>query len=420
MSIRVVHISGTKLSSGAGRGTLWLHQGLLSLGVDSFILAQEAGDYASDRIVSLVDGFFGWARQRALPRIDRLPAYRYPLKNKRSFSPGWLGNNLSHHPLVQSADLINLHWVNNGMLGIDNIAQFRQPVVWTVRDMWPFTGGCHYSLSCEKYTTTCGACPVLGSSRTRDLSTARQHKKLGVFGQLPLTWAPISPWIGESLKASAVFRPHHGYRQIMNCVDTEQFYPESKPEACRRLGIPKGGKKVVLCGAIGIHAPYKGFSLFRRAMEQLWQSDEGYLFVFFGGLDQEMLQGFEGDYLSLGYLDNEKLRLAYSAADLFVIPSIQEAFGKTLVEAMACGTPGLSIAETGPGDLVEHERSGIRVESPTPNALMEGIKYFFALPAAQRNEMGEEARRQALSRFSPEKIAGQYLELYQETIAKAR
>lgn len=421
--MKIVHISGTKLFSGAGRGVLWLHQGLQKLGLNSKVLSQEISEeqLAEEQDVYSLIGpdKATWLRQRLLPRIDRLLLLPYGVINKRLFSPGVVGNNISHHPLVRQADIVHLHWVNNGMLGVKDIVSINKPIVWTVRDMWPFTGGCHYSLECEKYTTGCGACPVLKSSTVNDLSSRRFSAKQAAFGALPIVWAPISPWVADCLQASPIYNPDtHSIRQIMNCVNMDNFFPEDKLAARLRLGIPADGRKIILSGAINSSNPYKGFSHYQRAVDFLESNKSNYHFVFFGQVEPSALQRFAGRCTSLGYIqDDALLRSAYVAADVFVAPSIQEAFGKTLVEAMACGTPVVCFDATGTGALVEHEVSGYTATSFEPASLAQGIRYICELSTVNYQIMADTARLLAVKRFSAENVAREYHALYQQILS---
>ncbi len=419
-ALKILHLSGTRLFSGAGRGVLWLHQGLRGLGVDSHVLSQEAPPDAEAGIYSLIGKDRpSWLKQRLLPRLDRLPLFRYPLKNKRLFSPGVLGNDLAEHPLVKAADIVHLHWINNGMLGVRNISALNKPLVWTVRDMWPFTGGCHYSLDCTKYTTGCGACPVLESAADPDLSSRRFAAKRSAFAALPIHWVPISPWMADCLRQSPIYHPAgHAVHQIMNCVNMDLFFPEDKHLARQRLGLPDDGRKLVLSGAINSANPYKGFGQYQRAMELLEAEGPDIHFVFFGRVDPAALAPLAGRYTALGYVEDDAyLRLAYAAADVFVAPSIQEAFGKTIVEAMACGTPVVCFNATGTGALVEHLVSGYAAPPFAPEGLAAGVRHICALSPAAYAAMATAAQQQAVERFSATAVAREYRTLYQQILS---
>jgi len=124
---------------------------------------------------------------------------------------------------------------------------------------------------------------------------------------------------------------------------------------------------------------------------------------------------------SLGYLDStEDLRAAYSAADVFVAPSRMDAFGKTLVEAMLCGTPVVCFDAGGPKDIVEHRVTGYLAEPFSPEDLARGIRWVLEQSPGVQADMCRNAQSQARERFDSRVIAEQYLELYRDIMRSAK
>jgi glycosyltransferase involved in cell wall biosynthesis len=219
----------------------------------------------------------------------------------------------------------------------------------------------------------------------------------------------ISNWLSSCAGDSHLF---HGFQieTIANNIDTDRFFPVGTKSARRILGLPEG-KRVILTGAQHVGVPYKGFDLFVEATRGLSREDVHLLLV--GKLSVDDLSLLRQSHTSLGFLsDDVSLRLAYSAADVFVAPSRMEAFGKTLVEAMACGTPVVCFDATGPGDIVKHEVTGYKARPFAAEDLRCGIQWVLEQDFAAHERLRKDARERALALFDSQIIAQQYAELY--------
>jgi glycosyltransferase involved in cell wall biosynthesis len=221
----------------------------------------------------------------------------------------------------------------------------------------------------------------------------------------------ISNWIYQEAKKSILFKDHD-IRLIHNNVSTDEYFPISKSLAKQILGISPN-KKLVLTGSLDLYQPWKGFDLFENALKNINTNDfEIYLF---GAESKNIL------YKSFGLLhDTISLRLAYSAADVFVAPSRMEAFGKTLTEAMACGTPVVCFDATGPKDIVEHKRTGYKAKPFDTKDLAEGINWVLKLNHAEYQNYCRQARERVLKYFDTRVIASQYTELYKDMLSEKK
>lgn len=410
--MKVVHLVGGELSGGAARGAYWLHKGLIELGVDSSIITNAKSPTSDPTVVSLAADRLGKAKVIVRNRCDSVLTSLCRRKDGPIFSAGLFGGRVSDHPLVRSADVVNLHWVARGPLGLSDMRRLQMPVVWTMRDMWPFTGGCHISMDCDRYTSVCGRCPQLGSSRATDLSSvlARQKRRA-----LPprMVAVGISSWLSEQAQRSSILGQRE-IRTISNCIDCDLFTPMEKAAARATLGL-RVDKRIVLVGSTSLKVSYKGTDLFVKAMSKLPHDD--YLVLSFGNDGGALREKLKQEVRSLGYLtDDLSLRIAYSAADVFVAPSIMEPFGKTIVESMACGTPVVCFDATGPKDIVEHKVTGYKASPFSVEDLAGGIRYVACL--GEEGQLGQAARRSALGRFDKSVVASCYVDLYKEVIEK--
>jgi glycosyltransferase involved in cell wall biosynthesis len=186
-----------------------------------------------------------------------------------------------------------------------------------------------------------------------------------------------------------------------------------KDVAKRALGL-SSSKKVILVGAENIGGFYKGFDHFIAAANR-FQHDEA-IVLLFGKSDAVRLSGITLRVRNLGYLRNElELSVAYSAADVFVAPSIQEAFGKTLVEAMACETPVVCFDCGGPKDIVRHKATGYRAAPFDSEDLFRGIQWV--LEHKDPYGLRKANARRAMSKFDKKSVALRYRDLYKEILA---
>lgn len=415
--MRVLHFSTFDSDGGAARGSLWLHQALRAKGVDSFMMVgRKTGDDASilplprgtDRIAARLRG-----------RLDSLPLRLYDKTDDSFWSLGWAPARIDHIIREIDPDVVHLHWVGAGFLPLDIPARIGRPVIWTLRDMWPLTGGCHYTAGCERYRTGCGACPQLRSGDETDISRRVWLQKKRSWANADLHLAPISGWLADCARESPLLRDYP-IEVIPNGLDASRFRPTEKQAARRAWDLP-ADKHIVLYGAISATRDRrKGFPELLSALARIGETSRsnGILLVVFGDMKPDDMPdtGIETRYV--GYVDNdERLALLYSSADVAVMPSLQEAFGKTLIESMACGTPVVAFASGGPLDIVSHRADGYLAAPFEPDDLAAGITWCLErLEAGER--LGVAARIKVEAEFDIEIVADRYSALYERSMGK--
>src|SRR5688572_1175949 len=257
--LRVLHVTLSDWG-GAGMACLRLHRALGPLNIDSRVLVRKSdGNH---------EGVYTASPQQSRwrTRIDRLPLLRYP--NRKIFA-WWSVNWLNSGPRPDFADwtpdLIHAHWIGDGYLPIDWLASTGKPFVWTMHDMWPFTGGCHYSGDCDRFRKGCGTCPQLGSHDPHDLSSRSATRKTKAWGLAKGVFVSPGPWLAETAKESAVLK-NARIEVIPNGIDGELFKPGDRAEARKKLSLPQG-EHIVLTGAVGaVRDERKGFQLLTAAL----------------------------------------------------------------------------------------------------------------------------------------------------------
>lgn len=409
--MKVLHLVAGNLSGGAARGAYWLHLAQCEIGVDSTLLVNGPNVLGDPTVISLADTTMQRVKLALLSRLGMLPILLYGTRQGFIFNTGFSGVDFTKYPAYRDADIIHLHWVN-GLVAMRTLRKIDKPIVWTLRDMWPMTGGCHYAMDCDRYKVGCGHCPQLGSLRKWDLSWLVVANKRTSFPK-QLHAVGISKWLSDCASMSRVFDSFH-VETIANNIDTRQFYPISRDASREALGLPKD-KKIVLLGAQNLNDFYKGFTLFTSALKGATMHD--YHYLFFGKVDDRYLSRLGIEYSNFGFLsDIVALRLLYSAADVFVAPSRMEAFGKTLVEAMACGTPVVCFDAGGPADIVVHLVTGYKAEPFDTSDLARGIQWVLSRDPMEYGLLADQARERAKSLFDSRVIAQQYFNLYQRLI----
>jgi glycosyltransferase involved in cell wall biosynthesis len=218
----------------------------------------------------------------------------------------------------------------------------------------------------------------------------------------------------EKAKESDIFKEFK-IKTIFNNINSDDFFPVNKSVAQNLLGIDTP-KKIILLGAANFQTFYKGFSKFVEAVKNLNPSK--YFLCFFGNMEKSIADSLGFEYKNFGFLyDAISLRLLYSSADVFVAPSLMDAFGKTLPESMACETPVVCFNATGPRDIVHHKVNGYKAEPFQAEDIAKGIEWV--ITNNQNNQLGKNAREKVLKCFDSKVVAKQYIELYQQILSKA-
>ena len=324
------------------------------------------------------------------------------------------GNDISKMAEVQNADIIHLHWYNQGFLSLANLEKLLRlgkPVVLTLHDMWNVTGICHYSWTCKKFENQCDACPFLVTTKTNDLSAKIFEKKKDLFAKYSenIHLVSVSSWLGAQCRRSRILSPLP-VSVIFNVIDIEKFKPGNRTIARKKLGIPHR-KRVILMGADKINAPIKGFGFLKDALTRLNCKDD-LLLVLFGNIkdDASFFEILDFPHLHLGRVNANDLPAIYQAADVTVTPSLYEAFGQTVSESLACGTPVAAFNNSGPLDIIDHKENGYLAKFEDPEDLAAGINWI--LNHLNYKNLSEKAREKVVLHFNETVISKQYIELY--------
>lgn len=319
------------------------------------------------------------------------------------------GKKLFKDPRIVEADVIHLHWISDGFINnreLEKLIKLEKKIIWTLHDMHPFTGGCHYDSNCGKYMSGCEDCPSVKSMFLKKL--IRNNMKRKFYKGDNITIVGCSNWITNCAKNSIAMSQLKCV-WIPNCINLDVYAPIQKRQARNELGLNVDPEKnVILFGAMGaLTDKRKGFSYLKQALSNL--DGKKYILFVFGGTVEENVNC---EVVNLGYVNEPwKQVLVYSSADVFVAPSIQDNLPNTVLEAAACGTPSVAFNIGGMGDLIK-KSSGILVEPFDTYAFAGAIEHCCKKENAEVLSIG--ARAHASDKFSYEDIASKYIELYKE------
>lgn len=410
--MKILHLSTSDIEGGAARAAYRLHRGLQAAGATSQMLVR--AKLSSDKTI-LADRS---PLTKLGPATSGLPLRFYPRHERSLFSSQWFPDAIAPKVRALNPDIVHLHWICNGFLQVETLAKLHKPLVWTLHDMWTFTGGCHYSGDCDRYTQSCGACPQLQSQQSWDLSHWVHQRKAKSWKDLNLTLVSPSQWLADCGRSSPLFQ-NCRIEVIPHGLDLCSYRPID-PEIARQLLNLPTDKQLVLFGASPgtTGDKRKGFHLLQPALQYLNQSgwQEHLELVVFGGTQPEnpIDLGFQTHYLGQ-FHDDLALALVYSAADVMVVPSVQEAFGQTASEALACGTPVVAFNATGLSDIVAHQQTGYLAKPFAIEDLAQGIAWVLENPE-RHQKLRCNAREKAEQEFSLELQAKRYCALFEEIL----
>jgi glycosyltransferase involved in cell wall biosynthesis len=420
----ILQINTHDASGGAGKAAYRLHKGLLSIGQNSKFLAREA--------TGRDPGVFSSPADRRYERhlvSDRL-INKYGIGFNRTslsntyFSFSYPGYDLTTSPAVADADIINLHWVEDFLspVSLNGIFHLRKPVVWTLHDQKPFTGGCHYSAGCENHREACSPCPQLQDDPV-NLPMAVLRDKRELFQGADLTIVSPSRWLAEEARSSALFSSHR-IEVIPNSLETAIYFPADKGAAKTAFGITPDTITILYCTTTG-REERKGIKhlvaalarcLSDPAMRGLVQA--GRLMIISVGRDNELLQELPLPCLNRGFVrDDREMAVLYNAADLCVIPSLQDNLPNTMIEALACGTPVIAFNVGGIPDVIRSGVNGLLVSCPDDDQLHRAIREL-VLDADMRKRMGEAGAADIRLHHTLENQAARYLQLYEDLLSR--
>jgi len=332
------------------------------------------------------------------------------------------GCDITRLPIFQEADIIHLHWVNQGLLSVGDLARILhsgKPVVWTFHDMWAFTGICHHAESCEGWRHKCGDCLLLAHPAAADLSYTTFARKEKAYKAGRINVIACSDWLADLAREAPLLKGNR-VESIPNAIDTEFYVRGDKAAAREALGLPQD-KKILLFIAYKATDEKKGFQYLIDAIDLVhknypeWTREMAVVPV---GKESDKLknafacEAFPQDYVS----DREKLRLLYQAADVLVMPTLRDNLPNTIVEGMACGLPCVGFNVGGLPQMIEDHLTGFLVKFCDVDDLAH--KILNLLYSDHYDDFCRNAREKAEQNYSQKYVAERHIEFYKQVIGE--
>ncbi|MCG7522128.1 glycosyltransferase [Ruegeria sp. Ofav3-42] len=416
--MKIVHICESNGGGGAPLAAAKLHHALEALGLESSMIVARAVGSAPQVVDLRAEMQFPDKLQAKLRRMTnrrRLRKYRSREGDKLGlFSPGtgFLGAALVRH--LPDADVYALHWSRDLVDYVPLLGKISgKPVFWRMADMNPMTGGCHYAVECDHYLHACGNCPLLEKPAQSDLSHQAWKRKQQSLSQLdPKLFHPIAPskWLQHEAEKSGLLG-RFDTKHIPTGVNTDNYRPLDQISARRHFGLPDKAR-IVLFGADSVDDQRKGFDLLLKALGTL-PPDQNILPVAIGTA-KNRIEGIA----YLGRLEGpEELSRAYSAADVFALPTRADNLPNVALEAMACGLPVVSFNVGGMPDCITHGVTGCLASAAD---FGEFGKHLWKILENEdlRRGMSNQSRQRMLSDFSEQASAQKYFELCRSLVQK--
>ena len=416
--MKTLLLSHSDAYGGAAKAASRMNAALASSGADSTM--RVAFKQSDSRIVAGPRGSLAQCGKLLRSMAGKLAMSLQQPADQVLHSPAALPSGIVGSVNRSSADVVNLHWICDEFLSVRDIARIRKPLVWTLHDMWAFCGAEHYAdddssarwrSGYDRYNRPRGA-----RGLDVDLWTWRRKRKAW---NRPMHIVAPSNWLAQCARQSALM---HDWpvKVIPNALDVKVFQPWPKQLARQVLGLPPSAPLVLFGAHGGSRDPRKGWDLLEAALPQLAKRIAGLRCVVFGQsepIDPPQL-GLPIHWLGrLG--DDTSLALAYSAADVAVIPSRQDNLPQTGTEAQSCGCPVVAFDCSGLPDVVEHRVTGYLAKPYSSEDLAKGIHWALS-DSNRRAGLSAASRARALRLWSPNVVVPQYLQYFREAICLFR
>jgi glycosyltransferase involved in cell wall biosynthesis len=422
--MKVLHIIPDVNAGGASKGAYRIHHAVKNAGVDSHMLVLKK-NLDEGNIENVNAGIMGWIGRKIYKEINRASSKQFTqfhTSNPATHSFGLTRRGILNRINQSSADIIHLHWIA-GMLSNEDIGKITKPIVWTFHDMWPFCGAEHYVMDdSETARFKVGYLPNNQPTYESgpDFTRMSWEAKRQFWKDQTFHIATNSTWMQACAQASPLFQDQH-IETIHYPLDIKNVFRHYNKNESRNIFNLPLNQQVILAGAIdGVNDySYKGGDLLKAALEKIAATGKKDVVVaLFGEKSKATFDNWPLPVINIGRIYDEKLLAQlYSAGDVFVMPSRQEAFGQVSSEAQACGTPVVAFNKGGAIDIVSHQKTGYLAEHLDVNSLADGI--LWVLDEQKKGvRLGEDSRTRAARLFSPELAAKKYLNLYQMASSK--
>jgi glycosyltransferase involved in cell wall biosynthesis len=412
--MKILHIN-TYEAGGAGKACVRLHENLLKQGLDSNLLVLHRAKSTVPNIYSFFDfykptklpflrkvinkisGLFADTKSHEEHIANRPPGYE-------SFTSVRTSYDITGHPLYRDSDIVHFHWVGDFVDFKSFFRHNKKKIIWTMQDMNPLTGGCHYSSGCDRFKTDCHDCPQLQGTIDTDYARRNLKLKKNSLTRTDIHLAASSHWLIGLSKTSYLFsdRPH---TMIYNGSDATVFDPIEKKLARAHFGLPQD--KIIVLFIANLDNQRKGYYYVQEA----WKAFSGRndIFLCIAGESKNPAAEIPNSKF-LGKISDEKtLNAFYSAGDVLLIPSLEDDLPNTIIESFLCGTPVIGFPVGGISEMILKGINGYLCMEIGVKPLVDKVNDFLS----NKNIFNRsQIRNEAIRKFSVDLQVKNYIELY--------
>ena len=406
--MKVLHLNHSDSIGGAAKFSQRLHISILSIGEDSYMCCSSVrlqnerifrANPAMSKNLSLLKAKAAQTLDSKVQRLERTSIKSFK-------SAGWFGAVSADWINRSDFDVINLHWINGGLISIREIGRIRKPIVWSMLDMWPFLGAEHYTQDIESRGMMEGFNKSNRPKNNLGLDICRisaQLKERCLSEKI--TYVSPSRWLAHRAEQSQRLARAE-IRVIPAALDTDLYSPITTHSS-----VDNTANSFVI-GYGGALSGRKGWELFNKFLNTYNKELVGSTIIVFGS---PISEAFSSPYYEIKQkgrvMDEEMLVSLYRQMDVLLFPSNLETFGLIAQEAQSCGVPVICIRNTGTAEVIQPDKTGYSI-----NGSIEELSSILGRLKSDpnlRKYLGVNARERALSLWRQEIVAAQYLSLYQ-------
>jgi len=415
--LKITHLTHSDYFGGATNFALRIIDAGNSIGLKNILIVSSKKNTLSETYIVSPTGNnkINYLKAKATQKIDRYIRRIEKTETPMDKSPNLIGCINSKTINKSDSDVIHFHFVNGGLISIKQIGKITKPVLWTMPDMWTFLGGEHY-LTPSDYERFLNG--YLKSNRNVndlgiDIGRIIWRQKLECFKKLNVI-AP-SKWLAEQASKSPLFI-NKEIEVIPPPIDLEFFKPKNLIESRQKFFLKRNDFVIGFLGGTQLR---KGWEFIEELIDHS-KSEASWRFVL-GGTGRSKYPKFNDRVLLLGtIIESSVLQNFYSALDVLLVPSIQEAYGLVAQEAQACGIPVVVFSDTGCSDIVNNGVTGYRVKNRSTSELVKVLRLIQSLDRSTLEVMKYESRRRAENLWEMKFIAKKYEKKYQHIIANSK
>lgn len=406
--MKICFVNQSDSGGGAAKASMRLARALRDAGMDVTMMVDD--NRSEEDFVFSPGRRLQHHRRHARIRASKFLMDSLRMDNRTFYSPSLFPSRWPDLINRLEADIVHLHWVQYEMMSVEDIGRIKKPLIWTLHDMWAFCGAEHYPQD-ERWASGYSRSNRPDSESVFDLNRHVWRRKVRSW-TTPFQIITPSQWLRACVSRSALME-NWPVRTIPNTIDTNIWSPRDKVGARQRLGLPVEGD-LLLFGAIGgTKDPRKGFDLLIPSLAKLKQKRPQVKLVVFGEAEPPSDVHLPIPVCHLGYIDeDERLLDTYSASDVVIIPSRQDNLPNMGLEALACGRPVVAFDIGGLPDIIDHRETGYLATPFDHDDLTNGLDWVLS-DRDRLRRLEDNARAQAVSRFSPSAIVPQYISAYE-------